>query len=107
MPRPYYSDTFLEDVKFKKWVDQSIDDRDLEEKLQQNGFTHLFVRHSLLEYNLEPKQRMKVREFFEHEAQMIFRHGDYTVWAVSPVLGKIGEDLRNLRPPETQRSPKP
>jgi len=80
--RPYYSDTFLEDITLKQFVDASQSGQELSEKLQKFRFSHLFIQLSLLEQNLESRQKEVVRDFLSKKAGTLFRFKDYIVVAV-------------------------
>jgi 4-amino-4-deoxy-L-arabinose transferase-like glycosyltransferase len=83
LDRPYYSDTFLEDVTFKHFIDASHDGTELSQRLAKNGFTHLFVRRSLLEETMTPRQREILGNFLKKETRELFRHRDFSVFAIS------------------------
>lgn len=80
--RPYYADTFLEDVTLKQFIDSSLSGEELSRWLVQAGFSHLFAQISLLENNMEPRQKEIVREFLNQKASLLFRFKDYIVVAV-------------------------
>jgi hypothetical protein len=82
--RPYYSDTFLEDVTFKRFLDVSNDEKDLSQRLAKNGFSHLFVRRSLLEDTMTPRQREIFGNFVKKETRELFCHQGFSVFAISP-----------------------
>jgi hypothetical protein len=83
LDRPYYTDTFLEDVTFKRLIDESKDGAQLVERLAENGFTHFFVRRSLLEETMTPRQLEIWNSFLEKETSELFRHLDFSVFAIS------------------------
>lgn len=83
LDRPYYSDTFLEDVTFRRLLDGSNDEKDLSQKLAKSGFTHLFVRRSWLEDTMTPRQREIFVNFLKKESRELFHHRDFSVLAVS------------------------
>ena len=80
--RPYYTDTFLEDFTLKKTIDSSSDGLDLCTRLGAMGFSHLYVRLSLLEKNLEAQQLEIFRDFLNKQALEVFRHGDFAVFSL-------------------------
>jgi hypothetical protein len=84
LDRPYYSDTFLEDVTFKHFIDASHDGRELSQSLAKNGLTHLFVRRSLLEETMTPQQRQILGDFLNKETRELFLHRGFSVLAISP-----------------------
>jgi len=83
LDRPYYSDTFLEDVTFKRFIDASNDGRELSQTLTKNGFTHLFVRKSLLQETMTPQQLEIFGDFLKKETSELFRHRGFSVLAIS------------------------
>jgi hypothetical protein len=83
LDRSYYSDTFLEDVTFKRFIDASNDGRELSQRLAKEGFTHLFVRRSLLEETMTPRQREILGNFLKKETRELFCHGGFSVLAIS------------------------
>lgn len=80
--RPYYSDTFLEDVTLKRFIDSSNGAEELSQRLTQAGFSHLFVQLSLLKKNMEPRQGEVFGDFLAKKASELFRFKDYAVFAV-------------------------
>jgi 4-amino-4-deoxy-L-arabinose transferase-like glycosyltransferase len=83
LDRPYYSDTFLEDVTFKHFIDASRDGRELSQSLAKNGFTHLFVRKSLLQETMTPQQLEIFSNFLKKETRELFCHGGFSVFEIS------------------------
>jgi hypothetical protein len=83
LDRPYYADTFLEDVTFKSFLDASNDERELSQRLAKNGFTHLFMRRSLLEGTMTPRQREIFINFLKKETRELFYHRGFSVLAIS------------------------
>ena len=83
LDRKYYSDTFLEDATFKRFIDASTDGKELSQKLAEAGYTHLFVRLPLLGKNLEPRQVGIFGDFLKKEARELFRHRDFSVFLIS------------------------
>jgi len=77
--RPYYSDTFFEDVTLKRFIDSSIDGEELSRRLAEAGFTHLYIHISLLGKNLEPRQKEIFGDFLAKKAENLFLFKDYTV----------------------------
>ncbi len=82
LDRPYFSDTLLEDVTLKKFIDASNHGEDLFQRLQQSGFSHVFMQISLSERNMEPRQKEIFRDFLSKKAAPLFRFKDYIVVAV-------------------------
>jgi hypothetical protein len=78
--RSYYSDTFVEDATLKRFIDGSSDGTRLAKKLLEAGFTHLYLRTSLLEKNLKPEQQLIFNEFKETTGAFCFR--DFYVLAI-------------------------
>ena len=81
--RRYYSDTFLEDVLFKKFVDASGNGEELSEKLHGAGFTHLFLRSSLVLTTLKPEQQSIFIDFIGRRARKLFNDVDFFVFDIS------------------------
>ena len=80
--KPYYSDTFIEDVMLKKWMGHSADGQELARNLAAAGFTHLFVRHTILVRNLGPKELALLSDFIARGASELYRHQDFYVFQV-------------------------
>jgi hypothetical protein len=83
LDRPYYSDTFLEDVAFKHFLDASNDGKDLSQRLARSGFTHLFVRRSMLEDTMTPRQLEILADFLEKGIHELYRYQDFSVFVIS------------------------
>ena len=77
--RPYYSDTFFEDVTLKSFIDSSIDGEELSRRLAEAGFSHLYIYRSLLEKNMEPRQKEIFNDFLAKKAETLFLFKDYAV----------------------------
>lgn len=82
LSRPYHSDTFLEDVTLKRFIDSSGNGEELSRRLMEAGFSHLYVQLSLVEKNLEPWQKKIFGDFLTRETKELFRFKDYAVVAV-------------------------
>jgi hypothetical protein len=80
LDRPSYTDTFLEDFTFKKIIDSSSDGLNLCMRLKEMGFTHLYIRRSLLEKNSEAEQIEIFRDFLARQATGVFQQGDFSVF---------------------------
>ncbi len=82
MDRKYYSDTFLEDVKWKHFINESADGKELSAKLKSAGFTHIFINCNLAEGNMESRQRAIFRNFIKNKAQLVFYQGNYSLFSL-------------------------
>ncbi len=80
--RPYYSDTFIEDVTLKEMIDSDHNGRELSQRLVQAGFTHLFFRPSLLVRNMRPEQRTNLVDFLKKRAVELFSYQDYSIFEI-------------------------
>ena len=80
--RPYYTDTFLEDVTLKKAIDASSDGTSLRIRLEAMGFTHLYLRLSVVEKNLEAPQLSILHDLLSNQALEVFRNGDFAVYSL-------------------------
>jgi hypothetical protein len=72
--RPYYSDTFIEDVTLKNFINASTNGRELSQKLVGAGWTQLFVKLTLLEKNLSSQQAALLNEFLQHGVLNLYLH---------------------------------
>jgi hypothetical protein len=97
LDRPYYSDTFLEDAAFRRFLDISNDGKDLSQRLARNGFTHLFVRRSLLEDTMTPRQLEIFGEFLEKGSHELYRYQDFSVFVISASNFSVFPDLGERR----------
>lgn len=79
---PYYSDTLIEDVTFKKYIDESRDWKVLYKKLAEKGFTHIFLRISLTKNNMTPTQLAIFKNFMQNGAMEIYRNRDFAVFKI-------------------------
>jgi hypothetical protein len=70
--RPYYTDTFVEDITLKRFMNASSDGKELSQKLKGAGVTHLFISLSILRNNLNPKQRAIFEDFLKTETHELF-----------------------------------
>ncbi|MGC8810341.1 MAG: hypothetical protein ACP5Q3_08840 [bacterium] len=82
---PYYSDTLVEDVTFKKFIDESRDWKSLNKKLIEKGFSHIFLRISLTENNMTPAQIAIFKNFLQNGAKEIYRDKDFVVFKILPL----------------------
>jgi len=80
--RPYYSDTFVEDATLKRFIDGSPDGSSLTKKLLEAGFTHLYLRVSLLEKNLKLEQQLIFNDFLKENTRVLFGFRDFYVLAI-------------------------
>jgi len=80
--RPYYSDTFIEDATLKNFINASTNGRELSQRLVGAGWTHLFVKRTLLEKNLSSQQAALLNEFLQHGVLELYRHQDFYVLAI-------------------------
>jgi hypothetical protein len=77
--RPYYSDTFIEDVTLKSFIDASTKGKELSHRLSEAGFTHLFFRLSVLIKNMKPEQQVIFVDFLRRGAVELFSDQDYSI----------------------------
>jgi hypothetical protein len=77
--RAYYSDTFIEDVTLKSFIDASTNGKELSQRLAEAGFTHLFFRLSVLIKNMRPEQQAIFVDFLRKGAVELFSDQDYSV----------------------------
>ena len=70
--RPYYSDTFFEDITLKKFIDSSSGGEELSQRLAEDGFSHLYICRPLLGKNLEPRQKEIFGDFLAKKAKTLF-----------------------------------
>jgi hypothetical protein len=77
--RAYYSDTFIEDVTLKSFIDASTNGKELSQRLAEAGFTHLFFRLSVLIKNMIPEQQAIFVDFLRKGAVELFSDQDYSV----------------------------
>ena len=82
MDRKYYSDTILEDVKLKHFINESADGRELSGKLKAAGFTHVFINYNLAEGNMESRQLVIFRNFIKNKARLVFYQGSYLLFSL-------------------------
>ena len=80
--RPYYSDTFIEDVTLKGFIQASVNGKEFSQKLTQNQFTHLFLNLSILEKNMEQSERIILGDFLTKETRELFRYQNYGVFEI-------------------------
>src|SRR4030042_25316 len=80
--RPYYSDTFIEDVTLKGFIQASVNGKEFSQKLTQNQFTHLFLNLSILEKNMEQRERVILGDFLTKETRELFRYQNYGVFEI-------------------------
>lgn len=77
--RPYYSDTFFEDVTLKRFIDSSVDGEELSRRLTHAGFSNLYIHRSLLEKNMAPRQKEIFNDFLAKKAENLFLFKEYAV----------------------------
>ncbi len=77
--RKYYSDTFIEDATLKELIHTSASGEELSKKLNQAGFTHLFVNLAVLERNMNQRERAIFDEFFDNGTFKLFRDQNFWV----------------------------
>ena len=82
LDRKYYSDTFIEDITLKGFLQGSSNGKELSQKLIQAGFTHLFLHLSILEKNMEQSERIILGDFLEEETRELFRFQNYGVFEI-------------------------
>ena len=80
--RPYYSDTFIEDVTLKRLINESANGKELSQRLIGAGFTHLFLQLSMLEKNMEPDQRVVFNDFLRKGAFELYHYQGFSVFAI-------------------------
>jgi len=80
--RPYFSDTFIEDVTLKKFINASINGKDLSQRLTRAGFTHVLLQHSLLKKNMEPWQQIIFGDFLRKQTLELFRYQAFSIFAI-------------------------
>ena len=80
--RPYYSDTFIEDVTLKRLINESANGKELSQRLIGAGFTHLFFKLSMLEKNMEPDQRVVFNDFLRKGAFELYHYQGFSVFAI-------------------------
>ena len=80
--RPYYSDTFIEDVTLKGFIHASVNGKELSQRLTQNRFTHLFLNLSILEKNMEQSERVIFGDFLREKTRELFRYQNYGVFEI-------------------------
>ncbi len=80
--RSYYSDTFIEDATFKKFIDASSDGRALSQRLREAGFTHLFFRLSVLVKNMTPQQQAIFIDFLKEDSVELFSDQHYSIFEI-------------------------
>jgi hypothetical protein len=77
--RRYYSDTFIEDFTLKRLIDASTTGKELSQRLAQAGYTHIFLRLSLLAKNTTSRQKEILRDFLESGAIQLFCSQDFLI----------------------------
>jgi hypothetical protein len=77
--RQYYSDTFIEDFTLKRLIDASATGKEFSQRLAQAGYTHIFLRLSLLAKNTTLKQKEIFRDFLESGAIQLFCTQDFLI----------------------------
>ncbi len=81
--RPYYSDTFFEDITLKRFIDASPDGEELSRRLAEAGFSHLYIHLSLLGKNMEPRQKEIFKDFLDKKAENLFFFNDCAVLGIT------------------------
>jgi hypothetical protein len=80
--RKYYSETFIEDVTLKKFMEGCASGKELSRKLSGAGFTHVFLRISLTEKNMKAEQRSIFEDFLKNEVRLIFGEHDFCLFEI-------------------------
>ncbi len=80
--RPYYSDTFFEDLTLKNFIDSSTSGEDLSRRLTMAGFSHLYLHLALLEKNMEPRQKEIFADFLAKNSETLVLNKDYAVLGI-------------------------
>ncbi len=78
----YYSDTFIEDATFKKFINTSRNGKELSQRLREAGFTHLFVRLSVLIKNMNPNQQAIFVDLLREGAGELFSDEDFSIFEI-------------------------
>jgi len=81
--KTYFSDTFIEDITLKSFINVSSNGKDLSQRMIKAGFTHLYVSLPLVENNMLSHQKEIFSDFIKHAALELFREGNYFVFAIS------------------------
>jgi hypothetical protein len=82
LSRKYYSDTFIEDITLKEFIQESANGGELSQRLTQAGFTHLFLNLSILEKNMKKSERLIFDHFLRKETRTLFRYQNYGVFEI-------------------------
>jgi hypothetical protein len=80
--RKYYSDTFIEDITLKEFINASANGEELSQRMTQAGFTHLFLNLAILEKNMEQTQHAIFNEFLSKETRELFRDQKFLVLGI-------------------------
>jgi hypothetical protein len=80
--RQYYSDTLIEDITIKKLINVSANGKELSQRLVQAGYTHIFMRVSLLVKNMRPEQQAIFVDFLRKGAVELFSYQDYSIFEI-------------------------
>ena len=80
--RQYYSDTLIEDITLKKLINVSANGKELSQRLVQAGYTHIFMRVSLLVKNMRPEQQAIFVDFLREGAVELFSYQDYSIFEI-------------------------
>jgi hypothetical protein len=80
--RKYYSDTFIEDVTLKKFMEGCASGKELSRKLSGAGFTHVFLRISLTEKNMKAELRSIFEDFLKNGVRLIFGDHDFCLFEI-------------------------
>ena len=80
--RKYYSDTFIEDVTLKGFINASQNGKELSQKLTQAGFTHLFLQLPMLGKNLQPAQWAVFNDFLKNGSFELYHYRGFSVFAI-------------------------
>ncbi len=79
---PYYSDTLIEDITLKKFIDEAKDWQTLNKRLTEKGFSHIFVRISLTANNMTSNQFAIFKDFLLNGTKEIYREEDFAVFKI-------------------------
>jgi len=82
LDRLYYTDTFVEDITLKRFINASSNGNELSRKLTSEGVTHLFLNLPLLRKNMEPNQQGIFDEFLRTETHNLFNYRNYFVFEI-------------------------
>lgn len=80
--RLYYSDTFIEDITLKRFIDTSRSGKELSRRLSEAGFTHLLFRLSVSVKNMGSQQQVIFIDFLKKGSVELFSYQDYSIFEI-------------------------